>query len=168
MTQRLITIKWTLYGMWTLLFLLVQQLVMPYLHIAGVHPFLLPMLSAVAASLEGKREGPLFGFVLGLVCDTLITGAFPCFYAIALLACAAAAGFAARHIIMPGLICSLTVSAAALLLTGLLNTLAFLYRFDTPLRSALWLMVREVLISLPFSILIHLAFFRVHRRFAGR
>ena len=53
MTRRLLTIKWTFYGLWTLLFLLVQQLVLPYIRIGGVHPFLLPMLAAVAASFEG-------------------------------------------------------------------------------------------------------------------
>ena len=168
MTHRLIAIKWTLYGLWTLLFLLMQQLVLPYLCIAGVHPFLLPLLSAVAASLEGKWAGPVFGLVLGLVCDMLFPGAFPCFYAVALPLCAAVAGFAARHAIMPGLVCSLAVSAAALLLTGGLNTLASAYFFGTPLRSALWLMAREMLVSLPLAIVIHPAFFRVHRRFAGR
>ena len=33
MTRRLLTIKWTFYGLWTLLFLLVQQLVLPYIRI---------------------------------------------------------------------------------------------------------------------------------------
>ena len=34
MTRRLITIKWALYSLWTLLFLLVQQLVLPYIRSA--------------------------------------------------------------------------------------------------------------------------------------
>ena len=53
MTRRMLTIKWVFYSLWTLLFLLVQQLVLPHIRIWGVHPFLLPMLSAVAASFEG-------------------------------------------------------------------------------------------------------------------
>ena len=60
------------------------------------------------------------------------------------------------------------VSAAALLLTGILNTLASAYFFGPPLRSALWQMAREMLVSLPLAIVIHPAFFRVHRRFGGR
>ena len=58
--------------------------------------------------------------------------------------------------------------AAALTLTGLLNVMAFSMSRGTPLPAALWLLVREVLVSLPVTILIHLAFSRVHRRFAGR
>ena len=64
MTRRMLTIKWVFYSLWTLLFLLVQQLVLPHIRVWGVHPFLLPVLSAVAASFEGKREGPIFGLVL--------------------------------------------------------------------------------------------------------
>ena len=168
MTQRMLTIKWVFYSLWTLLFLLVQQLVLPHIRIWGVHPFLLPMLSAVAASFEGKREGPIFGLALGLVCDLLFTGAFPCFYAVTLLLSALMAGLAARHLIMPGLVCSLAVSAAALVLTGLFNTAAVSYSYGAPLTAALWLIVRELMVSLPVAVLIHLAFSRVHRRFAGR
>ena len=168
MTRRLLTLKWLFYSLWTLLFLLVQQLVLPHLRIWGVHPFLLPALAAIAASFEGKREGPVFAIVLGLVCDALFTGAFPCFYTAALLLSAIVAGLAARHLIMPGAVCSLAVSAAALTLTGLLNAMAFSMSRGTPLPAALWLLVREVLVSLPVTILIHLAFSRVHRRFAGR
>ena len=100
MTRRLITIKWLFYSLWTLLFLLVQQLVLPYIRIWGVHPFLLPALAAVAASFEGRWEGPIYGLVLGLICDLLFPGAFPCFYAITLLLSAVAAGLAARRAIM--------------------------------------------------------------------
>lgn len=168
MTRRLLTIKWTFYGLWTLLFLLVQQLVLPYIRIGGVHPFLLPMLAAVAASFEGKWKGPIFGLVLGFVCDGLFTGAFPCFYAVVLTLAAMLAGVAARHLIMPGLVCSLAVSAAALVLMGLINTMVFSYSYGTPLTASLWLMARELLVSLPFAILVHLAFARIHRRFSGR
>ena len=169
MTRRMITIKWVLYSLWTLLFLLVQQLVLPGIRIWGVHPFVLPVLAAIAASFEGKREGPIFGLVLGLVCDLLFTTtAFPCFYAVSLLLAAVMAGLAARHLIMPGLVCSLTVSAAALVLTGLLNAAALSYSHGAPLLASLWLLARELLLSLPAAVLIHLAFSRLHRRFSER
>ena len=168
MTRRLITIKWALYSLWTLLFLLVQQLVLPYIRIWGVHPFVLPALAAIAASFEGKREGPVFAVVLGLICDQLFSGAFPCFYAVTLLLAALVAGLAARRIIMPGAVCSLLVSAAAMILTDLLNAVTFSSTYGTPFGASLWLMVRELLISLPVAMLIHPAFSHVHRRFAGR
>lgn len=95
MTRRMTTLKWVFYALWTLVFLLVQQLMFPYLRIAGVHPFILPSLAAIAASFEGKREGPVYALVLGLVCDTLFTGAFPCFYAVVLTLSALLAGQAA-------------------------------------------------------------------------
>lgn len=168
MTRRMTTLKWVFYALWTLVFLLVQQLVFPYLRIAGVHPFILPSLAAIAASFEGKREGPVYALVLGLVCDTLFTGAFPCFYAVVLTLSALLAGQAARRLIMPGAVCSLAVSAGALLLTDLFNAVAFTYSHGTPPGEAMWLTAREILLSLPFAMLVHLVFSRVHRRFARR
>ena len=164
MTRRMTTLKWVFYALWTLVFLLVQQLVFPYLRIAGVHPFILPSLAAIAASFEGKREGPVYALVLGLVCDTLFTGAFPCFYAVVLTLSALLAGQAARRLIMPGAVCSLAVSAEALLLTDLFNAVAFTYSHGTPPGEAMWLTAREILLSLPFAMLVHLVFSRVHRR----
>lgn len=168
MTRRMTTLKWVFYALWTLVFLLVQQLVFPYLRIAGVHPFILPSLAAIAASFEGKREGPVYALVLGLVCDTLFTGAFPCFYAVVLTLSALLAGQAARRLIMPGAVCSLAVSAGALLLTDLFNAAAFTYSHGTPLGETMWLTAREILLSLPFAMLVHLVFSRVHRRFDRR
>ena len=196
MTRRMTTLKWVFYALWTLVFLLVQQLMFPYLRIAGVHPFILPSLAAIAASFEGKREGPVYALVLGLVCDTLFTGAFPCFYAsvlrisgsqktawmlvlgmlhavivvvlLALGLSALLAGQAARRLIMPGAVCSLAVSAGALLLTDLFNAVAFTYSHGTPPGEAMWLTAREILLSLPFAMLVHLVFSRVHRRFDRR
>ena len=168
MTRRMPTLKWVFYALWTLVFLLVQQLMFPYLRIAGVHPFILPSLAAIAASFEGKREGPVYALVLGLVCDTLFTGAFPCFYAVVLTLSALLAGQAARRLIMPGVVCSLAVSAGALLLTDLFNAVAFTYSHGTPPGEAMWLTAREILLSLPFSMLVHLVFSRVHRRFDRR
>ena len=162
------TLKWVFYALWTLVFLLVQQLVFPYLRIAGVHPFILPSLAASAASFEGKREGPVYALVLGLVCDTLFTGAFPCFSAVVLTLSALLAGQAARRLIMPGAVCSLAVSAGALLLTDLFNAVAFTYSHGTPPGEAMWLTAREILLSLPFAMLVHLVFSRVHRRFDRR
>lgn len=168
MTRRMTTLKWVFYALWTLVFLLVQQLVFPYLRIAGIHPFILPSLAAIAASFEGKREGPVYALVLGLVCDTLFTGAFPFFYAVVLTLSALLAGQAARRLIMPGAVCSLAVSAGALLLTDLFNAVAFTYSHGTPPGEAMWLTAREILLSLPFAMLVHLVFSRVHRRFDRR
>lgn len=168
MTRRMTTLKWVFYALWTLVFLLVQQLVFPYLRIAGVHPFILPSLAAIAASFEGKREGPVYALVLGLVCDTLFTGAFPCFYAVVLTLSALLAGQSARRLIMPGAVCSLAVSTGALLLTDLFNAVAFTYSHGTPPGEAMWLTAREILLSLPFAMLVHLVFSRVHRRFDRR
>ena len=168
MTRRMLTIKWVFYSLWTLAFLLVQQLVLPFVRIGGVHPFILPALAAIAASFEGKREGPIFALVLGLVCDTLFVGAFPCFYGVTLTVSALLAGQAARHLIMPGPVCSLAVSAGALLVTDLFNTMALTYSAGTPLAASLWLTARELLLSLPFAMVVHMVFSRVHRRFSGR
>ena len=78
------------------------------------------------------------------------------------------AGQAARRLIMPGAVCSLAVSAGALLLTDLFNAVAFTYSHGTPPGEAMWLTAREILLSLPFAMLVHLVFSRVHRRFDRR
>lgn len=168
MTRRALTLKWLFYGLWTLLFLLLQQLVLPFLRLWDVHPFLLPPLAAIAASFEGRREGLTYALVLGLVCSLLFDGVFPCSYAVILLLCALAAGVSAHRLIMPGPVCSLVVSAMALLLNGIVSGMALSYSHGAPFTAALSLTVRELLISLPFAMLVHLAFFRVHRRFAKR
>lgn len=168
MTRRTLTLKWVFYALWSLVFLLVQQLLLPWIRIGGVHPFVLPAMAAITASFEGRREGPVYALVLGLVCDLLFSGAFPCFYAITLTVSAALAHLAARHLIMPGAVCSLAVSAGALLIADLFNITAFTYSAGTPLSASLWLTAREILLSLPFAMLVHLVFSRIHRRFSGR
>ena len=168
MTRRATAIKWICYCLGALVLVLVQSAVLVHVRIWGVHPFILPSLAAIAASFEGKREGPVYALVLGLVCDTLFTGAFPCFYAVVLTLSALLAGQAARRLIMPGAVCSLLVSAAAMILTDLLNAIASSYAHGTPFAASLWLMARELLLSLPVAMLVHLAFSHVHRRFAGR
>lgn len=168
MTRRVLTFKWLFYSLWSLVFLLGQQLLLPLLVIDGVHPFILPAMAAIAASFEGRWEGPVYALVLGLVCDALFPGAFPCFYAISLTISAALARLTARHLIMPGPVCSLVVSAGALLITDLLNIIAFTYSTGTPLSASLWLTIRELLLSLPVAMAVHLVFSRLHRRFSGR
>lgn len=168
MTRQMITIKWSVYALWTLAFLLLQQVLLPGIRLGGVHPFVLPALAAIAASFEGRRQGPIYALVLGLVCDTLFPGAFPCFYAVTLTISAVAADLAARHIIMPGPVCSLLVSSGALVLTDILNALAFAYGYSTPLSSSLWLLLRELIVTVPVAMLVHLVFSRVHRHFAVR
>ena len=74
-----------------------------------------------------------------------------------LVCCAAVAGAVA-----------LAVFAGALLVTDLFNTMALTYSSGTPLAASLWLTARELAVSLPFAMLVHLAFSRVHRRFSGR
>ena len=168
MTRQTLTLKWVFYALWSLVFLLAQQLLLPRITIGGVHPFVLPAMAAIAASFEERREGPAYALVLGLVCDTLLPGVFPCFYAITLTASAALAHLAARHLIMPGVVCSLAVSVGALLITDLFNITAFTYSTGTPLSASLWLTAREILLSLPFAMVVHLVFYRVHRRFSGQ
>ena len=87
---------------------------------------------------------------------------------LALTLSALLAGQAARRLIMPGAVCSLAVSAGALLLTDLFNAVAFTYSHGTPPGEAMWLTAREILLSLPFAMLVHLVFSRVHRRFDRR
>ena len=56
MTRRAVVRKWILYCLCALLLVLVQNMVLVYVRIGGVHPFLLPALALIAARIQHRRE----------------------------------------------------------------------------------------------------------------
>ena len=59
----------------------------------------------------------------------------------------------ARHLIMPGIRCAVVCCLIALLLSGLISVVLLLHK-GAPADTALGLMVRETIVSLPFAFLL--------------
>ena len=157
--------RWIFYAGAALLLALLQGTVLNRLVFWGTHPFLLPSLAAVAAAFETRREGFIFGAVLGLFSDLMVPGPIPCFYLLALSFTALLSSLISRRLVMPGLVCSLLCSAAGNLLTGLLYALCFLYSHPLPLSTLGLMMAKELLLTLPFYFLVHWLYRWVHLTF---
>ena len=88
MSRRDLTIKWLLYAALTLPFLVIQQYLLNPLEVLGVHPFIIPLLGAMAAIFESRGESAFFSASLGIFCDLLMPSVIPCFYTLSFLATA--------------------------------------------------------------------------------
>lgn len=165
MTRRAIAAKWILYCLCALALVLVQGLVLVHIQVWGVHPFLLPAIAVIPATLERSEQALIYAVFFGIVCDLLSPVAgLPCFYALAFLAGAAIAWVLSGQVIVAGLVCSLTVTAAAMLLCGLLHMAVLAGQNGASLAAAALLLGREMLLTLPFAAAAHPLLRWVQRR----
>ena len=153
MTRRLIAIRWSFLGATALLLLLLQSQLLGRISIWGVCPVIVPCIAAVAAMREPPRHGAIFALVLGMVADTLFTAPLVCFYVVVCVAATGLSVLVARHLIMPGVRCAVVCCLIALLLSGLISVVLLLHK-GAPADTALGLMVRETIVSLPFALLL--------------
>ena len=157
MTRRAILLKWILYCLCALALALLQGLVLVYVRVWGVHPFLLPAIAVIPATLERNEQA--------LVCDLLSPVAgLPCFYALAFLLGAAAAWLLSGQVIMAGVVCSLVVTGVCMLLCGLLHMAVLAGHSGAGLTAAGLLLGRELAVSLPFAAAAHPLFRWAQRR----
>ncbi len=165
MTRRAVLIKWILYCLCALALVLVQGLVLVHVRVWGVHPFLLPAIAVIPATLERNEQALLYGVFFGLACDLLspVVG-LPCFYALAFLIGAAIAWLLSGQVIMAGVVCSVTVTAAAMLICGLLHMAVLAGQNGAGLTAAALLLAKEAAVSLPLAAAAHPLFRRVQRR----
>lgn len=164
MTRRDLFFKWLYYSVATLLLILLQSTLLPAIRLWGVHPFLPPMLVAIAAMLEGPLEGCSFAAVFGLLCDITMPGVIPCFYTLVLPGCALPAAMIARRRMRPGYLCALLSSLLAMLLTDLLQMLLMSFQGGVNIPAALSLSGRECLVTVLLSPLVYLLLRSVSRR----
>ena len=165
MTPRDLTIKWLFYSGAALICLVLQQLLNP-IQIWGIHPFILPLVPVMPAMLEGQSESALFAVGCGVFCDLLFPAQIPCLYTLAFLAAALAAGQLAGRIIMPGFLCALLSGLIAFVCTDLLQILAHTAG-ATRFSDAALLSGQELLLSVPFALLLYPLFRTIHRRAAN-
>ena len=164
MTRRAVVRKWILYCLCALVLVLVQNMVLVYVRIVGVHPFLLPALALIPVTLERSGPSLLYALFFGLACDLLIpSGVFVCFYCLKFFVAAILARLLSVQVIAAGLFCSLAVSAVGLLLCGLLQIMLLTSQHGVSIGPALTLLGKELLLSLAVTPLAHFPFRKVFR-----
>ena len=163
MTRRDLTIKWAFFGTAALAFIILQQMLLNHLELRGVHPYLLPMLPAMAVILEGQKESAFFAVALGLLCDLLSPAVIPCFYTVAFLLCSLLSGLLAGRVIMPGILCAFVCGALSLVVTDFLQILFLTFYSTFSFSDALLLSGLELLLSIPAAPVIFLVFRRISR-----
>ena len=163
--RRRIFFRWLFYGTACVLFALLQSLLLNRLSLWGIHPFLLPALIAVAAAFEARRESVVFALFLGFFCDLAMPGIIPCFYELAFTLCALLSSFVSRRLIVPGLVCSMVCCGASTVFCSVLYALLFAYSHSITAMDALFLVLRELLMSAPCFLPVHFVFQAIHRRF---
>lgn len=165
MNQRYVWYRWLFYGLGAALFLVLQALVLSRVRFWGVHPFLPPVLVAVAAAWEDRQEGICAAAVFGLLCDLTMTPPIPCFYMLTFLVIAFLSGLVAKRWILPGFFCALAVSVAAIVINGAAQALVLSFRGIHDPRAAVSIIGRELLLTAPLIPFVFLLFRRIHRRF---
>ncbi len=165
MKQGSLFYRWLFYGLAAVLGLVLQGLVLNRLRVWGIHPFLPPVLTAVAAAQEDRQEGLCAAAVFGLVCDLTLSPIIPCFYILTFALTAFLAGLIAKQLIVPGFFCAMAASVAALLLNGAFHTLILTSRGAGNLAAAAAITGGELLLTLPLIPLVYLLLRPIHRRF---
>ena len=164
MPRSYLIFKWVVYSLCTLLLALVQMFVLNYVSVAGVIPFLPPMVVGAAASYEGSRASPVYALVFGLLCDLALAGAPAGFYTLAFTLSALAASLLAENLFSPGILCSFMSAAVCYLVTALGRCAVFLTRGTASPAAVLLEAGKEYLVTLPCLVLVFLLLRQVHRR----
>ena len=148
--------KWVFYTAGVLLLLLLQGLALDHISLLHVHPYLPPVMVAVLAMFEGAYGGMGVALAMGLLFDLTQPGLIPCFHILAFFLAALAAAAVANYLITPGLLCAVLMGLAALVITNGQQGVAF--------SAASSLAGREILVTLPLTVLVYLPFRWVRRR----
>ena len=157
--------RWLFYALAAGACLMVQGLILDRLRLWGIHPFLPPVLVAVAAAREERQESLCAAAVFGLVCDLTMSPVIPCFYILTFAAAAFLTGLMAKHLIVPGFFCALAASVLAIVLNGAFHTLFLTYRGVGNFAASAAITGSELLLTLPLMPLVYLLYGPIHRRF---
>ncbi|MDR0671056.1 MAG: rod shape-determining protein MreD [Oscillospiraceae bacterium] len=108
-------VKWIVYSLVFLAFLLLQTGVLARVRVWGVSPNILPTVVAVVAMSEGRTAGAVYGFFIGLWCDAVIPPV-PAVHAVLFLLLGAGIGHVTEKLFrknfLTGFLCSLVALAA--------------------------------------------------------
>ena len=143
--------KWVFYTAGVLLLLLLQGLALDHISLLHVHPYLPPVMVAVLAMFEGAYGGMGVALAMGLLFDLTQPGLIPCFHILAFFLAALAAA-------------AVAMGLAALVITNGLQILLMTYQQGVAFSAASSLAGREILVTLPLTVLVYLPFRWVRRR----
>ena len=164
-TKKALMTKWGLYSAALFLFIFLQQLVLDELCLWGVVPFLMPMVVAVAAALEGAVPGTVFGIFVGSLCDLAGGGVLSGVYTLSFFCIALAVAILAKYWVSRSVFGSLIWALIAFAIIDAVQILFLMVFFHAEPLIALSLAGREAAVSILFVIPIFLLYNYLHRLF---
>ena len=166
LTKRAQMTKWTLYSLAVLAFILLQQLVLDeFFYYLGIVPFLMPMIVAVAAALEGPTGGTIFGIAVGCLCDLSGSGVFSGIYTLAFFCIALCVAIISKYYVMRNVFGSLIYALIAFVILDAIQILFLITFHGASLSVAALLAGKEIALSILFVIPIFFLFSFIHRLF---
>ena len=157
-------IKWVLYALAGLACTVVQAAVLQRFTLWGVIPFLYPLIAALPATFEGPAAGPVYALAAGVLCDLLLPSPIPCFYTLIFPLVGLSAGLLSQSLIPAGYLCSAVASLPAYLLTGVFHCIVLWATGHAAWTAGLSVTLRELCVSLPWSLPMAWLFRKVYRR----
>ena len=155
--------KWTLYTLAGLVWAVVQAAFLQRVTIWGVIPFLYPLIAALPATFEGPAAGTVYALACGVFCDLLLPSSIPCFYTLILPLVGLAAGLS-QSLIPAGYLCSAAAALPAYLLTGIFHCIVLWAQGHPAWGAAMSVTLRELCVSLLWSLPMTWLFRRVYLR----
>ena len=156
--------KWILYALAGLVWMLFQTAVLQRFSLWGVIPFLYPLIAALPATFEGSAAGTVYALAAGVLCDLLLPSPIPCFYTLIFPLVGLSAGLLSQSLIPAGYLCSAVASLPAYLLTGVFHCIVLWATGHAAWTAGLSVTLRELCVSLPWSLPMAWLFRKVYRR----
>ena len=156
--------KWTLYTLAGLVWAVVQAAFLQRVTVWGVIPFLYPLIAALPATFEGPAAGTVYALAAGVLCDLLLPSPIPCFYTLIFPLVGLSAGLLSQSLIPAGYLCSAVASLPAYLLTGVFHCIVLWATGHAAWTAGLSVTLRELCVSLPWSLPMAWLFRKVYRR----
>ena len=156
-------IKWVLYALAGLACTVVQAAVLQRFTLWGVIPFLYPLIAALPATFEGPAAGTVYALAAGVLCDLLLPSPIPCFYTLIFPLVGLSAGLLSQSLIPAGYLCS-AAALPAYLLTGVFHCIVLWATGHAAWTAGLSVTLRELCVSLPWSLPMAWLFRKVYRR----
>ena len=157
-------IKWVLYALAGLACTVVQAAVLQRFTLWGVIPFLYPLIAALPATFEGPAAGTVYALAAGILCDLLLPSPIPCFYTLIFPLVGLSAGLLSQSLIPAGYLCSAAASLPAYFLTGVFHCIVLWATGHAAWTAGLSVTLRELCVSLPWSLPMAWLFRKVYRR----
>ena len=142
------------YGVYMLLVLIVQDMVLTQIRPAGVCAFIPPAAVAAVAMFEGAIPGVIFALVMGIFTDMFTPGTLST-YTLLFPFLAFVVGILAQFFVNRRFMGFLLLALAALLLTALVQTLVIALKSSGAF-SALWTALLQTLWSAPLAALVYI------------